>query len=319
MASPRPFKVNPVLTALVIGYRNPALSLIADLVLPRIPTAEKFAWTKYDLAEGFTVPDGRVGRRGQVARVEFTSEQVDDGTSDFGWEDSVPVSDIRAAAAQRAAGLSVVDPEARATTGLSDIKVLAREIRVAGKVFDAASYDPTLRVALAGSSMFSDPDSDPIGVINAGFDACLVRPNKMVFGQGGWSVFRRHPKIVKACRNSYSGEGMVSREEVASLFEVQDVHVGASRVNAAKKGQPLNLARTWGNHLALLHINPQGGLGEGAMPTFGFTADASGGGVAMDFEDANVGLYGGQTIRVGEQVKEIISATGCGYFIQNAF
>ncbi|MER2605786.1 MAG: capsid protein [Siculibacillus sp.] len=315
----RPFKVNPVLTALVVGYRNQAITLIADAVLPRIPTAEKFAWTRHAIAEAFTVPDGRVGRRGKVARVEFTSEQVDDGTADFGWEDSVPRSDIRAAAAARAAGLSIADPEARATTGLADIKVLAREIRVANKVFSAASYDPSMRIALSGSSMFSDPTSDPIGVVNDGLEACLVRPNKMVFGQGGWAVFRRHPKIVKACRNSFSGEGMVTREEVATLFEVQSVEVGASRINAAKKGQPLNLARTWGNHLALLHINPQGGIGEGAMPTFGFTADASGGGVAMDFEDPDVGLYGGQTIRVGEQVKEIVSATGCGYFIQNAF
>ena len=315
----RPFKVNPVLTAIVIGYRNPALSLIADKVLPRRPTAEKFAWTKYNLADGFTVPDGRVGRRGKVARVEFTSEQVDDGTADFGWEDSIPLSDIRAAATQRAAGLAVEDPEARATTGLSDIKLMAREIRVAAKVFASSSYDPTLRAVLAGSSMFSHPDSDPIGVINSGLDACLVRPNTMVFGQGGWSTFRRHPKIVKACRNSYSGEGMVSREEVATLFEVKDILVGESRVNSAAKGQAVNLTRTWGNHLALLHINPQGGVGEGAMPTFGFTADASGGGVAMDFEDSGVGLYGGHTIRVGEQVKEIVSATGCGYFFQNAF
>ncbi len=319
MASPRPFKVNPVLTAIVIGYRNQALSLIADKVLPRRTTASKFAWTKYNLADGFTVPDGRVGRRGKVARVEFTSEQVEDGTADFGWEDSIPVDDIRTAATQRAAGLAVEDPVARATTGLSDIKLLAREIRVAAKVFNASSYDPTLRAVLSGSSMFSDPTSDPIGVINDALDAMLVRANTFVFGQGGWSTFRRHPKVVKACRNSFSGEGMVTREEVAALFEVKDILVGESRVNSAAKGQAVNLARTWGNHLALLHVNPQGGVGEGAMPTFGFTADASAGGVALDFEDPDVGLYGGQTIRVGEQVKEVVAATGCGYFFQNAF
>ncbi len=318
--APRPFKVNPVLTALVVGYRNPAIAMIADLVLPRIPTAEKFAWTKYNLADGFSVPDGRVGRRGKVQRVEFTSEQVEDGTADFGWEDSVPHSDIRAAEVARAAGLSVADPEARATTGLADIKVMAREIRVANKVFSAASYDPTLRITLAGTSKLSDyNNSDPVAVVTAGLDACLVRPNKMVFGQAGWSKFRAHPRIVKACKGGISGDGMVSREEVATLFELQEVVVGASRVNGAAKGQAVNLQRTWGNHIALLHVNPQGGVGEGAMPTFGFTADASGGGVSLSFEDPDVGLYGGTTIRVGEQVKEIISATGCGYFIESAF
>ena len=317
---PRPFKVNPVLTALVVGYRNPAIAMIADQVLPRIPTAEKFAWTKHSLADGFSVPDGRVGRRGRVTRVEFTSEQIEDATADFGWEDSVPLSDIKAAEVARAAGLSVADPVARATSGLADIKAMAREIRVAGKVFSAASYDPTLRIALAGASKLSAYDtSDPVGVISAGLDACLVRPNKMVFGQSGWSKFRAHPRIVKSVKGGISGDGMVSREQVAELFEVQEVVVGASRVNGAAKGQAVSLQRTWGNHIALLHINPQGGIGEGAMPTFGFTADASGGGVGLSFEDPDVGLHGGTTIRVGEQVKEVISATGAGYFIENAF
>ncbi len=317
--APRPFQVDPVLTAIVVGYRNPAIALIADQVLPRVPSAAKFGWTRWTDADSFTVPDGRVGRRGRVARVEFSAAELTDQVQDYGWEGSIPQSDIDDAAAQRAAKLSVYDPEARTATGLADIKVLAREQRVANLVFNAASYDASRKITLSGTSQLSDfTNSDPIGVINAGCDATMLRPNTMVFSQSGWTDFRSHPRIVKAVKGGISGDGMVSREQVRDLFEMQDVLVGAAQYNTAKKGQAMALSRVWGKHIALLHINPLGGLGENPQPTFGFTASC-GNGVAMRAEDPDVGLQGGQTIRVGERVKELVSASPCGYFIQNAF
>lgn len=318
MASPRPFQIDPVLTAIVVGYRNPAISLIADQVLPRIATAAKFGWTKYADGDAFSVPDGRVGRRGRVTRVEFSATEMTDAVDDYGWEGSVPQTDIDDAATQRANGLSVYDPMARTTSGLADIKLLAREQRVAAKVFAAASYDAARRIVLAGTSQFSDfVNSDPIGVINVGMDATMVRPNTMVFSQSGWTSFRSHPRIVKAVKGGISGDGMVTREQVRDLFEVQNVLVGAAQFNTAKKGQPVALSRVWGKHVALLHLNPMGGAGTD-QPTFGFTA-ACGDGVAMVRDDSEVGLLGGTTVRVGERVKELISASPCGYFIQNAF
>ena len=37
------FPINPVLTAIAMVYSNPAIALIADEVMPRTPTAKKFA------------------------------------------------------------------------------------------------------------------------------------------------------------------------------------------------------------------------------------------------------------------------------------
>lgn len=109
MAPVRPFVVDPVLTAIAVGYRNPAAALIADLVLPRVPvSAEKFKWTEYPLEEAFNVPDAKVGRRGRVQQLEFGGTDKTDSTDDYGLESPIPNSDIEAATIARAEGRSTL-------------------------------------------------------------------------------------------------------------------------------------------------------------------------------------------------------------------
>lgn len=318
MAVRRPFVVNAVLTGIAIGYVNRAQTLIADDVLPRVPVgAEDFKWLEYPLAEGFTVPDTLVGRRGRVNQVSFTATERTSTTQDYGLEDPIPYSDITAADAQRAAGLSAFDPQAHSAEMLASLILLDREIRVAGVVQNPANYAAARKVALSGTSQFSDyTNSDPIGVIKTGLESTLVyRPNTMVMGHSAWSKLSSHPVLVNAIRGNLTNKGIVTRQEVATLFEVQRVLVGESYVNTARKGQNAALSRVWGKHIELLYIDPnarpQGGI------TWGFTAQF-GSRIAGTIEDANVGLKGGEATRVGEQVRELVVAPDTGYLIQNA-
>lgn len=190
----RPFVQDAVLTAIAIGYSNPANTYIADQVLPRRPvTAEKFKWTSYPIAESFNVPDGRVGRTGQVPQLEFSGEERTSSVEDFGFDAPLPYSDIDAAQRARDAGISSIDPEATASMRITDTLMNIRELRVAAIVHNPASYAPTRRIQLTTSaSRFDDyANSDPIGVLKAGFDATLVkRPNKATMGRGLWSKLR---------------------------------------------------------------------------------------------------------------------------------
>ncbi|MFV9531212.1 hypothetical protein ACNUIM_32135 [Pseudomonas aeruginosa] len=66
-----PFPIDPELTAIAIAYRNGRM--IADEVLPRVPVGkQEFKYWKYDLAQGFTVPETLVGRKSKPNEVEFT-------------------------------------------------------------------------------------------------------------------------------------------------------------------------------------------------------------------------------------------------------
>jgi len=321
MAPNRPFTVDPVLTAIAIGYSNPAQTLIADQVLPRVPVLqEQFKWTKYPLEEGFTYPETEVGRKGRVNQVEFSGEEMDGSTTDHGLEAPVPNSDIKVAAAARAQGRSTYDPEARAAEGVTNLLALAREVRVASIVHNLNSYSASRRITLSGTAQFSDySNSDPITVLKTAIEGTLIyRPNTMVMGQAVWSKLSSHPDLVNAVRGNLTNKGILTPEEFVRLFSgegLKKVLIGEPFVNLAKKGQAASLSRVWGKHIALLHIDPAANTDQGI--TFGMTAQF-GEKIAGRIEDPDIGLEGGQQIRVGEKVRELVVAQDVGYFIQNA-
>lgn len=318
MAPNRPFVVDPVLTAVAVGYRNESQTLIADEVMPRVPVAgEKFKWTEYPIEQSFNIPDARVGRRGRVNQLEFGGTEKTDSVDDFGLETPIPNSDIDAAAAARAEKRSTYDPEAHSTMMLMDTVINIREARVAALVQTLGNYAASRRITLSGNDQFSDyANSDPIAVIKAGLEATLVyRPNTIALGQAAWSKLSSHPKIVNSIRGNLTNQGIVTRQEFADLFEVKKVLVGEGWVNTAKPGQPASLSRAWGKHISLLHINPMARPEQGI--TFGMTAQY-GDRISGRIQDTDIGLQGGVRIRTGERVKELIIAKDVGYFIQNA-
>lgn len=318
----RPFIVDPALSAIAIGYRNPATAYIADQVLPRIQVgSEKFKWIEYPLEESFNVPDARVGRRGRVQQLEFGGTEQTSAVEDFGLDSPIPYSDIDAAREARERKVSDYDPEGHAVMMLTDTMMNIREVRVASIVHNAATYAVGRKVTLAGTSQLSDyVNSDPIGVLKTGMEATLVlRPNTVVMGRAVWSKVSSHPKIVNAVKGNLTDSGMVTIEQFTELLRGEGINrvlVGDSWYNTAKPGQPVSLGRAWGKHISLIHLNPIANP-EGGGVTFGYTAQY-GNRIAGRIEDKDVGLQGGVRIRSGERVKELVAAKDVGYFIQNA-
>ena len=304
----RPFPINPTLTAIAIAYRNPDIALIADDVLPRTPTDQEFKWLQYDLAQGFTIPDTRVGRKSAPNEVDFSATEMNDKVVDYGLDDLVPNEDIQA-------DNQGVDPLGTATAYLTNLVNLGREKRVADLVFAAGSYAAANVLPLSGSSQWSDPTSDPVAGIGDALDIPVMRPNIAVFGQQTWTKLRRNPKIVNAIKGGTTTAGMVSREEFAELFELQQVLVGAGFANTAKRGQAVALQRVWGKHAAFIYRDRAAGPQAGV--TFGFTA-AWGNKIAGTLDEPRIGLTGSQRVRSGERVKEVVCAKDVGFLFQNA-
>jgi hypothetical protein len=318
----RPFTVSTALTAISIGYRNPASAYIADDVSPRSPVGgEKFGWTEYPIDEAFNVPDGRVGRRGQVQQLVFSGIEREASTEDFGYDVPLPNSDIAEAKRQRDAGLGNYDPEANAVMRIADTLLNIREVRVAKLFQTAANFSAGRKVTLAGTSQLSDyTNSDPIGVIKTGMDATLVfRPTDLAIGRPVWSKLSSHPKIVNAVKGGTTTSGLITPEQFLALFAgegLKRLHIGDAYYNVAKPGQAQNLARGWGKHMTLFHKNELAAVQDGGV-TFSLTAEL-GTKVAGRIEDPDIGLEGGYRIRNGERVKELIVAADAGYFIENA-
>lgn len=322
MAPIRPFPVDATLTAIAIGYRNPATALIATKVLPPLQVMqENFKYTVFPIAEAFSLPDTRVGRKGRPPVLEFSGTETPASVSDYGMDSEIPYSDIQAAAAARAEGRSIVDPEKLATEQLANLIALDREVRVANVVQDSNNYSVGRKVTLVGNDQFSaTATSDPIAVLETGMEGTLVyRPNTMSMGRAVWNVLKRHPKIINAVKGGLTEEGMVTRQQFADLFEidVERLLIGEGWVNTAKKGQAVSLSRVWGKSIQLTYVDPSKGSSDDPVITWGFTAEL-GQRIAGTIEDQDIGLQGGKRVRVGERVAECVTAKDVGYQINAA-
>jgi len=305
--SKAPFPIQPELTAIAVMYKNK--SMIADLVAPRFPVGkQEFKYLKHDLAEGFTVPDTKVGRKSAPNQVEFTATEITDSTEDYGLDDAIPQADINNAPPN-------YNPLGKSVEYLTNLIELDREVRVANMVFNAGSYASTNKVTLSGTSQFSHVSSAPIDQITDALDGMVMRGNIMVCGRLAYSKLIRHPDIVKAYYGTSNDKGIANREILKELFELEEVLVGESFVNTARKGQSATLSRAWGKHVSLIHRDSNADAMRGT--TFMLTAQF-GARIAGSIPDSDIGLRGGVRVRTGEGVKEFMPANDLGYFFQNA-
>ncbi len=306
-----PFPVNPVLTGVALAYRNGRL--IADEVSPRRPVAgELFKYGKHSLGEKLTIPDTRVGRKSIPTEVEFSLTEVEASTEDHGLDDVVPNKDI-----DQAGQIPGYSPLNTATENLTDLVALAREVRVAGLVFGAANYAVGNKLALAGGDRWDDyANSDPVDDHKAAMDSCVMRPNVAIYGRATWSKLSSHPKILAAVGKLNVGGGIATREEVARLFELDEIMVGESWVNIANPGQAVTRARVWGKHASLIVRDKLADF-QNKRPTFTLTAQW-GTRIAGSINEPKVGLRGSVRVRVGESVRELVIASDLGYLFENA-
>jgi hypothetical protein len=308
------FPVNPSLTAIAIAYRN--TKLIADEVLPRMPVATKeFIYQELPMGDAITVPNTLVGRKSEPNQVEMGLIARTAMCLDYGLDDFIPVDDVTQAAAMRAQG-GVFDPKATAVQNLTDIVMLDREVRVANRVFAAATYPVSNRTLLAGASQWSDPLSNPITAISSALDVPLMRPNTAILGQETWTKLRRNPAMVKAANRSAGDSGMITRAEFMEIFELDELLVGSGFVNIAKPGQLVVTSRVWGKHAALIYKDKLA-TASGSRSLFGFSGQF-GTKISGEMPEPNIGLRGSVRVRSGETLAEVISAPSLAYYFENA-
>lgn len=308
MPTQAPFPINEALTAIALSYRNEAL--IADMVLPRVSVAvDAFKYFKFNRDEAFTVPDTKIGRKSEANVVEFGGVEVTDSTVDYGLKDVVPMQDIRNADG------TPFRPLDMAALNTARLLQLDREIRVATLVTTAANYATANKATLSGTSQWSDfTNSNPLDAMLQAFDAMLMRPNKLVLGQAVWTKLRTHPRIVEAVKGTGAGtgaQGVVSRQQVAELLELQEIIVGQGWVNTAKKGLTATMSRVWGKFALAMYTEPV--TSTNSATTFGFTAESGGGIRVRDWFDDKLGTDGAQIVQVVDTVKEVMPANDLGY------
>lgn len=304
-----PFKTDPVRTAIALAYSNE--QYIADMVLPRaMVSSEEFLWTLYNKADGFTVPDTTIDRKGRFNQVEFGGTEKASQTIDRGLEDVVPQKDIDRARDQNLQ----FDPVGNATELITELLLLDREIRVKNIVQDADLYPAGNKETLSAADRWDTETGDPMTQLSDAMETTWLRPNVMVLSSQTALAIQRNTKVGQAYNGTDGPEAMVPLEWIRQTLGLDQILVGRSRQNTAKKGQPETYARVWDNKVTLIYRNPAALPNKGL--TFGITAEY-GSRIAMTKRDEDVGMRGATAVRVGESTREIIMAADCGYLIES--
>ncbi len=307
----QPFKTNAQLLAIHLAVMNQPDDFIASQVLPEVYVGPKSTYEFYkrsDTGATYALKDVRAPRRGKLNELEIGEELLLGETKDYGYRTVIPVSDM----------LNAEELELKLIrqNDISHILKIAREKRVSDLVFNAASYKPTLRETLAGTSQWSHVDSNPVKAIDAAGLKMLVRFNTIVMGAEVWNEVKHNVNARKTIYGENSSKA-ISVSDFEEYFGAK-ILIGRAQYRSSAEGLPEAFARLWGKHCALLHINPNA-QPKSLVSTFGWTArSGERSGYALEKFDDEEGLRGAWVIKSGDSLEERIADNNLGYFFQNA-
>jgi len=300
-----------VLSNFAIQYRQDTGIFIGDKVLPRVKVnKEADTYTVYRAKDRFHLPNTK--------RSDGTPAKELDWILDTAGTYSCEEYALKDKATDRAMKNADKPINVRQDTQvfLQDHIMLDRESRVATAVFNAttfASYTAALDTADRWDN-YTGSGSDPIADIETGKDSVqgnsMRAANTVIMGYDVYRYVRHHPVILDRLKGGATPDkpGIVGPQELARIFDVDQVLVGRARYNSANIGQTASYAYLWGKSVMICYINPQ------PMAIKNVTLGLSP--MARDFQtkrwrDEEIA---GEWIETGEIIDEIITCASCGYY-----
>src|SRR5574344_312007 len=118
--------------------------------------------------------------------------------------------------------------EVHATNVVTQGLKLKHEKQCADIAQDPNNYDVGNKIALSGTSQFSNQNSDPVGVIddakNAICDKIGQDPNTLVIGSKVWEKLKRHPQDRGMISDNQNK--IVTPNLLKEFFEIENIVVG---------------------------------------------------------------------------------------------
>ncbi|WCM88526.1 major capsid protein [Acidovorax sp. NCPPB 3576] len=258
--------VDPILSALAIGYSNAAF--VGDQLLPFV-TLDK---------EG-----GKIPRFGKEAFKVYATERALRAKSNRinpedldGIDISLDEHDLEYPIDYREDAEAAFPLQAHATNRVVEGIRLRHEAMVASMTQNPANYPTGNKVVLSGTDVFTNEDSDPEGVVDdakaAVRNKVVKEPNTMVIGYKSWRALKRHPKLKVILSDTRSR--LVQLADLREIFEIENIVVGKG-VYATDAGAVTDL---WGGTLVLAYVPTAAPAAAGDAPvrsayepSFGYT------------------------------------------------
>jgi len=298
--------VDPILTTNVQGYRHP--ELVGLTLFPAVPVMVSGGRVLEFNKESFKLYNSARAPGSATRRIRFGYLGKPYGLSNHALEAPVPREYLRDASVSPG-----IDLATRAVNLVRCNQLLELEVEQANLALDATQYDANHKVALSGTSVWTDyANSDPSTDIETAKEAVRASiglyPNVVTLSAKAFKALKQHPKILD--RIKYTGRDAVTTDLLASLWDVPTVRVGMA-VTADDAGA---FTDVWGNHVVLAYVpSASSGLEE---PSYGYTYTMEGHPlVEQPYYDNNAKswIYG-----VGYERAPLLTGITAGYLIQNA-
>lgn len=223
--------------------------------------------------------------------------------TDYALMDYVSDSEIRNADAP-------MDPRQLATANVTHRLMLAREQRAATLLCTSANYTNTAAAAALWTNETTGvPIADINGAIedipNSGAESKLVAFCSLPV----WNALRKHPTIL--AMKGISGAGMVSRQEFAEFFELDELVVSDLRKETANLGQTASYAWMYtATVFGILRI-PSTFVGND-ISAFGCTFRMAPGFTTRTWDEPSIGVGGSEAVQVEHSDDEKIVQADMG-------
>ena len=295
--------VDAVLTNLAAGYIND--EFIADSILPRVPVTK----------EG-----GKVPLFGKAQFIEHRTERAIRGATNVRDPEGVKTIDYVLTEYDIATRLDYREKQeadfqidAVETANTMEILRLGHELRVARKVQNPATYAPGNTITLAGADQFTNPASDPLGVVldaKAAVRSQIVRePNTLWMGYSTYLTLLRHPQLVGLLSNNK--DRILTDDELKRFLRVDNLVVG----KAVTSTDGETVTDIWGDNMGLTYTAREvDGQRSYRVPSFGYTLVKQGWPQVDRYQES-----GGKVefIRATEINDAFVLSKGAGFLISN--
>jgi hypothetical protein len=200
-----------------------------------------------------------------------------------------------------------ISPFNDASENLTERILLNKEIDAASKLTNTAVI--TQNLAMTGTQRWDDyANSDPIAdaktaqtTIKAAF---MKKPNTVLITYEVWLKLIEHPMVLD--RIKWSERGVVTKELIAQLFEVENVIIADAQKQTSIQGQTTTIGYVWGKRVIFMYINSKPGI---KTASAGYTL-SKGGRVAERWDDRTVK---GQFTRVSHYYQQYMMAAEAVY------
>ncbi len=293
--------VNPLLSNVAVDFKNE--EYVAERILTPVQVPQMLCrYTEWDKGVTFKMPKAEMAQNGvaNIIDVKGTPQALTLQTRAL----AAYIDELERSQAPQ------LQIEMMKTQKIKNQLDLDKELRV--KTALLAALDAT-KDDLSGTDQWSDPDSDPVAQVAEWHASMATRGNKILIPEDVFNVVRVHPKILEALQFTASS-GIASLEQLARLFEVDEVIVARAKVDTAGEGLAEDKELVWqesagGGIVILAYVarTPPSPLMD--QPTLGYIPTLGGGSPTTRIYKSvvpTVGTGGGVTHIKGETAYGIL-------------